>query len=57
MSTRAGKKFIGAYIPAPVKKRLEQIAKTQDRSLSYVVEKILDEGVKHQAQEPQAKAA
>lgn len=46
MSTRTGK-FIGAYIPKDVKTKLQKEAKDLDRPLSWVIEKILADGVKH----------
>jgi predicted transcriptional regulator len=53
MSKRKGK-FIGGYIPKDVKTKLQQRAREQDRPLSWVIEKILTEGVKHREQMKQA---
>lgn len=50
MSKRSGK-FVGAYISGDTKRKLEREAQAQDRPLSYVIEKILAEGVKHLKQE------
>lgn len=46
MSKRKGK-FIGGYIPETVKEKLQKRAKELDRSLSWLIEKILSEGVEH----------
>jgi len=43
-------RFVGAYIPKDIKRKLEAQARAQDRPLSWVIEKILSEGVKHQAE-------
>lgn len=57
MSKRTGK-FIGAYIKGDIKRKLEREAKAQDRPLSYIIEKILTEGVKHlSAEGPELKQA
>ena len=47
MSERNGKQFIGAYIKAETKGKLQRLASAQDRPLAYIVEKILAEGVTH----------
>ena len=44
---RPGKKFIGAYISEETKAKLQRIADAQDRPLTYIVQKILSEGVIH----------
>lgn len=46
MANRTGK-FVGAYVEADIKLALEKEAKRLDRSVSWVIEKILSEGVKH----------
>ena len=45
-------KFIGAYIDKGIKAKLQAIADQQERPLSYVIEKILSEGVKHPNNQP-----
>lgn len=50
MSKRNGK-FIGAYIQADVKRKLQREAKALDRPLSYLIERILSKGVKHRPTE------
>jgi len=47
MKRGTSKKYIGARISAQTKTKLEQIAKSQDRSLNYIVELFLAQGVKH----------
>jgi len=44
------KHFAGVWLELPTKKKLEAIAKSQDRSLAYTIKKILQEGVKHLGQ-------
>lgn len=51
MSKRKGR-FIGAYIPKEVKRKLEAQAEALDRPLSWLIEKILSEGVKHPTPQP-----
>lgn len=52
MSDRPGKKFIGAYIDEETKDKLQRIAALEDRSLAYIVEKILSAGVLHLKAKP-----
>ena len=47
--TRRKGKFVGAYIPKDIKRKLAAQAAAQDRPLSWVIEKILAQGVKHQS--------
>lgn len=56
MSKHKGK-FVGAYVDSRVKKKLSAIAVEQDRPLSYIIEKILAEGVKHLTETNLKKAA
>ena len=53
MSERNGKKFVGAYVEADTKNKLQKLAQAADRPMNYIIKKILAEGVKHQT----AKAA
>lgn len=46
MSKRTGK-FIGAYVAKTTKQKLKDEAKRLDRPVSWVIEKILEQGVKH----------
>jgi len=45
MQTAKKKHFIGAWVKPETKKKLATIAKREDRSLAYTIEKILSEGV------------
>ena len=45
----AEKKFVGGYVSEELKLELDKIAKAEDRSMTYILEKILTEGVKHRA--------
>ena len=47
MAKKRNGRFVGAYIPKDVKRKLETRAAQMDRPLSWVIEKILAEGVKH----------
>jgi len=40
-----------AYIPAPLKKELEQWAKQEDRSVSWVVGKLIDKALQERRNE------
>lgn len=42
--------FVGGYVDAKLKEDLEAIAKKEDRSMNWLLEKILLEGVKHRKQ-------
>ena len=44
---RRKSKFVGAYVPREVKRRLLVLAREQDRPLTYIIEKILEQGLKH----------
>ncbi len=57
MGQRTGKSFIGGYIKKDTKAKLNRVAKAQDRSLSYLIEKILESGVKHLEEQAQLKKA
>ena len=60
MAKRNGK-FIGAYVDRNTKRKLKDEAKRLDRPVAWVIEKILEQGVKHLAEqsqpEPKAMAA
>ena len=49
MNERNGKAYIGAYIDSKTKKQLLEIAKREDRPLSYILQKVLSWGVTHQS--------
>jgi hypothetical protein len=57
MVTRRKGKFVGAYIPRDIKRKLEAQAAAQERPLSWVIEKILAQGVKHPTSAPALKEA
>ena len=54
---RNGKAFVGAYVPEELHAKLVAEAQADDRPLSYLVKKILAEGVKHLKQQPLKEAA
>jgi hypothetical protein len=41
------KEFVGGYVDAKLKEDLEAIATKEDRSMNWLLEKLLTEGVKH----------
>ena len=41
------KVILSAWIDEGIKKKLQEMAKQQDRSLSYIMQKILSKGVAH----------
>ena len=41
------KEFVGGYVDGELKRALEKIAQAEDRSVTYIVEKFLSQGVKH----------
>lgn len=41
--------FVGGYVSRKLKRDIEKIAQAEDRSVNWVLEKILSEGVKHRA--------
>lgn len=43
---RSGK-FVGAYINADTKRRIQDLARQQDRPASYIIKNILLAGVTH----------
>jgi hypothetical protein len=57
VATKRKGKFVGAYIPKDIKRKLEAQATAQERPLSWVIEKILSRGVKHPTPEPALKEA
>lgn len=42
--------FVGGYVKPKLKRELQKIAQEEDRSVNWVIEKILETGVKHRAQ-------
>ena len=46
MSQVTKKKFVGVFVSGETKAKLQQSAKKQDRSLSYVVNQVLSAGVR-----------
>jgi hypothetical protein len=44
MSQVSKKKFVGVFVSGATKAKLQQAAKKQDRSLSYVVNQVLSAG-------------
>jgi hypothetical protein len=51
------KEFVGGFVSKKLKKDLEKVAQAEDRSVNWILEKILTEGVKHRAQNADTKAA
>jgi hypothetical protein len=47
--------FVGGYVSKKLKRELEKIAQAEDRSVNWVLEKILTEGVKHRTQPADSK--
>lgn len=45
--TKRNGKFIGAYVDKETKRKLQAEAKRLDRPVAWVIEKILEQGVKH----------
>ncbi len=42
----AEKEFVGGYVDGKLKLALEKIAQAEDRSMNYIIEKFLMQGVK-----------
>lgn len=54
------KKFVGGYVSEQLKRALQEIADQEERSVNFIFEKILTEGVKHRKasrKKPEKKAA
>ena len=49
--------FVGGYVSKKLKRDLEKIAEAEDRSVNWVLQKILSEGVKHRTQTTDSKTA
>ncbi|MBE7178514.1 MAG: ribbon-helix-helix protein, CopG family [Mucilaginibacter polytrichastri] len=48
MSRSPDKAPISGYVPRELKKRVQQIARSERRSVSQILEFFLEQGVKHQ---------
>ena len=47
MNERPGKKYIGVWLPEAVHAALAYLARADDRSMNYIVARMLERGVEH----------
>ena len=48
LQTEHKTKFVGAFVPPSLKERLETLARTEDRSTSQVIRRLLESGLQAQ---------
>lgn len=46
-NSHEGKKFVGAWVPRPLHTALKTVAAREDRSLQYILVKMMQRGVDH----------